>query len=261
INLAETAAWLIASLGRIIAAGDAGARLPQTLDEYAFMVQFGISPEMRRMHRIAGAALSRGDYRLLREKGIKSLADLQAIPREELANIINPESKLKRLFQEKETLTMEDTMNRISTVGTGMKFQSATLGLGPGFHPSAVELDGRYEGERYLVKIDNFPIRLTGKSFKYLVKLAHSRLVNGEGWMYKDDIEAGFNQARYLYRLKLEINRDGGCPWGIFENNRLGYYRLDIEPARIRLNLENLKNHPDYEIRCIADQLAPRLVS
>ncbi|MCX6830388.1 MAG: DEAD/DEAH box helicase, partial [candidate division Zixibacteria bacterium] len=47
INLAETAAWLIASLGRIIAAGDAGARLPQTLDEYAFMVQFGISPEMR----------------------------------------------------------------------------------------------------------------------------------------------------------------------------------------------------------------------
>jgi hypothetical protein len=127
-----------------------------------------------------------------------------------------------------------------------------------GVHPTSVELDGRYEGERYLVNIDGFPVRLTGKSFKYLAKLAYSRLANSEGWMYKDDIEVGFNQARYLYRLKQEVNRDGGCAWPIFENNRLGYYRLDLEPSKIHLNFENLRNHPDYELREIAERLSPR---
>ncbi len=135
------------------------------------------------------------------------------------------------------------------------------FGSALGFHPSALELDGSYAGERYLVRVDGFPVRLTGKSFKYLIKLAYSRLVNGEGWLYKDDIEVGFNQARYLYRLKQEISHDGGCPWAVFENNRLGYYRLDLEPAKIKLNLDNLKTHPDYELRHIADELAPRLVS
>jgi len=47
----------------------------------------------------------------------------------------------------------------------------------------------------------------------------------------------------------------------IFENNRLGYYRLDIEPARISLNLENLKSHPDYELRHIAEELTLKKVS
>ena len=132
---------------------------------------------------------------------------------------------------------------------------------GLGYRPSMVELDGHYERERYLVKIDGIPVRLTGKSFKYLTKLAGSRLLEREGWIYKDDIEGGFNQARYLYRMKQEVNRGGGVPWGIFENNRLGYYRLNIDSSRVRINLGNLKDHPDYELRELADRLAPRLAS
>ena len=82
--------------------------------------------------------------------------------------------------------------------------------------------------------------------------------MGGEGWIYRDDIEVGFNQARYLYRLKQEI-KNSGFSWSIFENNRLGYYRLDLEPSRIKLNLESLKNHDDYEVRQIAGELALRL--
>ena len=91
--------------------------------------------------------------------------------------------------------------------------------------------------------------------------MACSRLLGGDGWIYKDDIEAGFNQARYLYRLKQEMKRGGGFSWSIFENNRLGYYRLDLDPAKIKVNIDNLKNHHDFEVRQMADELNPHLAN
>lgn len=123
--------------------------------------------------------------------------------------------------------------------------------------PVAMEIDGSYEGDRYLIRLNGLPVKLTGKSFKYLMKLAWSRLKRDAGWVYKDDIEIGFNQARYLYRMKNEIVQSFPSPWKIFENNRLGYYRLDLSPEAIRINFDNLKSHPDYEIRQMAEQVVP----
>ena len=115
--------------------------------------------------------------------------------------------------------------------------------------PESIVVDGSYERERYLVRIDGFPVRLTGKSFKYFTKLAWGRLCSDGGWIYKEDIEVGFNQARYLYRMKNEIADGLGMNWPVFENNRLGYYRLQIDPTRIDINTDNLRDHPDYELR------------
>ncbi len=117
--------------------------------------------------------------------------------------------------------------------------------------PESIEIDGAYERERYLVKINGFPVRLTGKSFKYFTKLAWSRLNRDSGWIYKEDIEVGFNQARYLYRMKGEISAGLNTAWPVVENNRLGYYRLSIDPSRIRINVNNLKSHPDWEVRSL----------
>jgi len=61
----------------------------------------------------------------------------------------------------------------------------------------------------------------------------------------------GFNQARYLYRMKNEIAIGFRSAWPIIENNRLGYYRLQVEPGKIRMNQDNLKSHPDWEIRSL----------
>ena len=103
--------------------------------------------------------------------------------------------------------------------------------------------------------IDGFPVRLTGKSFKYFTKLAWSRLHSESGWIYKEDLEIGFNQARYLYRMKNEINAGLKCDWPVIENNRLGYYRLSADPSQVQLNVECLKNHPDWEVRSlVSDQ-------
>ncbi|MCX6826281.1 MAG: hypothetical protein NTV06_03280 [candidate division Zixibacteria bacterium] len=145
--------------------------------------------------------------------------------------------------------------------------QAGKIGSVSGLWPAIIELDGSYEAERYLIKIDGVPIRLTGKSFKYLAKLACARLNSAcpagknDGWIYKDNIEIGFNQARYLYRLKQEINGQGRDDWSVFENNRLGHYRLDLKPSQIRFNLDNLRSNPDYELQQIAERLTPRLIS
>ena len=129
------------------------------------------------------------------------------------------------------------------------------------FVPDLVEIDGRLEGERYLIKVNGFPIRLTGKSFKYFAKLAYSRLVGDAGWIYKEDIEIGFNQARYLYRMKNEVNAGLTNGWDVVENNRLGYYRLNCNPSQLSINFDSLKEHPDFEVRQLAEGHAGEIVN
>lgn len=259
VNLAETAAWLLGALGRLIEADDCQSSFPALLGDYAFRVQHGIDCRVRDLYYFAGDILNRSDYKRLADSGIISRRDFMIAPREVMVPGIISQSRYDKLHDKNNMNKQEDGMHnavQYTDITGGRPYAAPAK---PGANPSVVELDGSYERERYLVRVDGFPVRLTGKSFKYLTKLACFRLLDAKGWVYKDDIEAGFNQARYLYRLKQEMNRDAGIPWGIFENNRLGYYRLDLEPSQIRINLENLKNHPDFELRVLAERLAPRL--
>jgi len=81
--------------------------------------------------------------------------------------------------------------------------------------------------------------------------------VKENGWLFKDDLEQGFNQARYLYRLRQEIGRDFLPGWPLYENNRSGYYRLIASPGAITMNVATLEDNPDYEIRQMAGDLRP----
>lgn len=120
------------------------------------------------------------------------------------------------------------------------------------FRPDSIEIDGTPVRERFLVRINGRPISLTGKSFKYLLRLVWSRLTHDNGWVYKDDLEHGFNQARYLYRLRQEIGRDFLPQWPLYENNRSGYYRLAADRRGLKVNVDALKEIPDYEIQQMA---------
>lgn len=127
--------------------------------------------------------------------------------------------------------------------------------------PKMIEIEGTPVRERYLVRIDGHPITLTGKSFKYLVSLVWSRLTKDNGWVYKEELEQGYNQARYLYRLRQEIGRDFLPEWPLYENNRSGYYRLMADRRQIKVNLDALKEIPDYEIQRMAAELRPVVVA
>ncbi len=139
-----------------------------------------------------------------------------------------------------------------------MKPKVITPGLG--LTPCSLHVDGASRGERFMLRVDGLPVALTGKSFKYLVKLVCARLSQPEGWIYKDDIEIGFNQARYLYRMRREIAAQlPGYRWAVYENNRLGYYRLALDSVAVDVNRETLLNSPDYEVAQVAAALPETL--
>ena len=113
---------------------------------------------------------------------------------------------------------------------------------------SSVDVDGSCIWDRYTVRVNGIDVPLTGKSFKYFARLAWSRKKEGKGWVWKEDLEPGWNQARYIYRMKGEIAEVIGSSWPVVENRRDGHYRLAAEPNIIKLNAENLRTYPDIEI-------------
>jgi helicase len=254
--LGETAAHLVAGLVLLMEASDRESPVPQQLGELAFSLRFGLPARWQPMHRHLGGILHRGDFFALDKAGMASMADLDELSEEQLQKIITGANKIRLLKEKLETLEKEiDMQTQTVTDSTRVPLTRGTPGkMILGARPESVEIDGTYERERYLVKINGFPVRLTGKSFKYFTKLAWARFNQESGWIYKEDIEVGFNQARYLYRMKNEIASILDLPWPVFENNRLGYYRLDIDPSRIHINLDNLRAHPDYELSSLAGE-------
>jgi helicase len=238
LSLGETAAHLCRGLAALIEADDLDNPNVPLLRDLAFSLRHGLPPKQADLYRMVGEMLTRADMLILHGEGIESVSALAALPEERLMQLIKDKDRVARL--------------RTKLCDVEEEVQMKTLAVNPqaiGFTPELVEIDGTFEHDRYLVKINGFPVRLTGKSFKYFAKLAWWRRQQPAGWVYKDDIEIGFNQARYLYRMKNEINAELRADWPIIENNRLGYYRLDVDPGRIQINVENLRCHPDYEIR------------
>lgn len=119
-----------------------------------------------------------------------------------------------------------------------------------------VIIDGSWKSERYAIVINGTDVWLTGKSFKYLCRLAWARKNKAQGWIYKTDIESGYLQARYIYRMRCEIYDQYNVSWSITENNRLGYYRLDIPADKLYINKGRLCQHPDYEVSSLFAQVA-----
>jgi len=250
LSLGETTAHLVSSIAELIGAVDRESPLKDRLKDCAFSLHWGIPSSLRSIHNYFSAELNRSDYGALQKAEIKTLGQFCDLSLESLRTLINKEDKLKRINNKIKKLKEEFQMETISTntvVSQNAKYLVNQISV----LPELIEVDGTFERERFLVKINGFPVRLTGKSFKYFTKLAWARVKYDSGWIYKEDIENGFNQARYLYRMKGEINANLNIAWPIVENNRLGYYRLNIDPSKIRINIENLKNHPDYEIRLL----------
>ncbi len=252
LALGETAAHLVHGLDVLAATTNHHTSLPDDLSRYVFSLRAGMPAGLERLHARLGRILNRSDFLALHHAGVESITDLQGLPETQLARLIKGEHKLKSLREKLQLISQESTMQTQTTSSQSCLPAAMAMSV----RPELIEIDGTFERERYLVKINGFPIRLTGKSFKYFTKLAWSRLNRDSGWMYKEDIEAGFNQARYLYRMKKEIVSALNLAWAVIENNRLGYYRLNADPGAIRVNLDNLRVHPDHEVSSLANRSA-----
>ena len=245
-EIAAGTAHLLAALASLVKSVDLDSPHIERLRSLAFSVRYGLPSSFRFWWRHFAGTLTRADFGTLHRAGINSLPELVKQSEESLARLLGDCAKTSII--KKISISLKEEVDMQST-STGAAAALAT-------RPQMIEIDGSYEADRYLVRINGLPVRLTGKSFKYLTKLAWSRLKDASGWIFKEDIEVGFNQARYLYRMKNEISAGFQSDWPVVENNRLGYYRLHIEPDKIKLNVDNLKSHPDYELRSLFDSEA-----
>jgi hypothetical protein len=114
--------------------------------------------------------------------------------------------------------------------------------------PYVLRLLGTRQGERRLVQWCDRPAALTPKCFKFLAKLAVSRAVEPQRWVLRDELERGENQARYLYRLKGEIESQCGELPALWENNRRGGYRLTVSPEHVLVSWQALESYDDYDL-------------
>ena len=107
---------------------------------------------------------------------------------------------------------------------------------------------GTLEGERRLVLWEDSHAALTPKCFKFLSKLAVVAVSDPGRWVRRDELERGENQARYLYRLRSELEHQCGELPTFWENNRRGGYRLTLQPHQIRINWDQLLNFDDWDL-------------
>lgn len=119
----------------------------------------------------------------------------------------------------------------------------------------AVRLTGKPDRTRFIVEIDDLRCSLTAKSFTYLVRLAAARCgrleADQDGWIEKEALEPGHNQARYIFRLKQELGQFGAALGRLIENDRLGRYRLTARAAEISFNRPSLARFPDHQVRSL----------
>ena len=107
---------------------------------------------------------------------------------------------------------------------------------------------GTSRGERREVRWGPSTAALTPKCFKFLSKLAVAAAADPGRWVRRDELERGENQARYLYRLKGELEAQCGELPLLWENNRRGAYRLVLSPERIQIDWEELERNDDWDL-------------
>ncbi len=237
---AETVAWLAESAATIGSAIRVEKRRIARLKRMSFSVKHGLPSEIRKLIGPLNGLLSRSEFMLLHESGICRPVELLQSDRKFLSSII-PENKL------------EEVMTRILSEKNGLGARMAEPG------EVKLRMTATPVRDRYRIYWKGSPLNLTSKSFKYLFKLAAWRMLESNGWIDKEQLEPGFNQARYLYNLKKEIGNPKVSGSGLIENDRKGGYRLCLEPGEIELDLNGVRQLGDFELTDIADRLEMKL--
>jgi helicase len=239
---AQEVAWLLDSASAIASAMNTEKSLIKFLRNLAAQVQFGINREMIELAKLKIPGLGRDFLWKLYQKGVSSKEQVLEMNIDDLKKII-PENLACRM---KDEIKQKESGN-----GRGVLQYAPTFSKKESLKGDLV-LDGTLIKGKYAVLIDKKKLLLSHKSFKYLFKLACSVFKKEGGWIHKLDLEEGENQGKYIYRLKKELSLSDGK---LIENNRIGYYRLNLKKEKIQLNKKLLENFEDYEIRELSKEI------
>ncbi len=77
------------------------------------------------------------------------------------------------------------------------------------------------DGVNYVVELDERPVILQPRLFKYFQQLYY----NDNNWLHKNSLDSGLNQVKYIYKLRKAIEHLGNIS---IESDNAGNYRLVI---------------------------------
>jgi helicase len=231
----DTIGWL--AEGAFCLMGTMGQRLRRrlTLKRLSYEVRNGLPAAVRKLHGAVRESLSRADMLLLYEQGITAVDHVISSDPGFLAGIIGSSKS-------------DDIMRRLAEKLSPDPGAAPPVSAGYGKERPILRLTGVTLRDRYRVMLCERPFLLTAKSFKYLFKLAAQRKLDPGGWLDKERLEPGFNQARYLYNLKKELGSPAVRGQELIENDRRGRYRLCLAPDEIGFEFSSLSGLEDFEI-------------
>ncbi len=232
---AQQMSWLLDSALGLARVLNKDQNLIHFLKRLCLEVQFGVGGDGLSLAQLRLRGLGRDFIWKLVKAGLFSPEKIKSTKMNDLEKLI-PESHAKRL---------KDALDKRKG-GKGKSFFQFNKRAFP-----QILFEGTPVRDRFLILLDGQRITLSAKSFGYLVKLAWATFAKEGGWLHKLDLESGDNQAKYIYRLKRELSPFLNKEKILIQNNRLGFYRLNIPKGKIEFNFKNLNQHPDADLRNI----------
>jgi len=257
-QIGKRASWLLDAACGIARVLNSNRKVIGFLKNLSQEVNFGVDQGGLKLAKLSVPGLGRDYIWNLVNSGFSNLNKIKEAKIEELEKFI-PIRVAERLSagfigKEKVQHSRFNIQDSKSAVKKHRTQSSKSVGLD-------LVIDGSAVKDKFLVLVNRSRVSLPAKSFKYLVKLTWALFKNEGGWIHKNDFEPGENQTRYLHRLKNQIKHCLNSGQTLFENNRLGSYRLTIPERHIKLNKDTLLKNPDAEIKKMAEELVNELVN
>jgi len=237
-QIAEQISWLLESAYKIAELVSDNPELKNFLRELALRVKFGVPKEAIGLANLHVPNLGRVYIHRLVQNDLASVDKIRQTDVEFLKKIL-PE---KIALELKELVTQKLYSSHSSTLIQEVDF----------FAEVKLEIDGSTIKNRWKVIVNQTMFAISHQSFKYLLKLVSAVFTKPEGWIHKLDLDEGDNQAKYIYRLRKELNLKAG---DLIENNGAGSYRLNLRKEEIRVNRESLERMGDEEIKRLVERL------
>ncbi|TFH65257.1 MAG: DEAD/DEAH box helicase [Candidatus Zixiibacteriota bacterium] len=236
LQVAETTAWLLDTAAGVTALLNRPRELTGQLRQLAEAINRGFDLADTDLGNAGLAAEQRDIVWRLFNAGIASARDFCDGNRDRITTIAG-EELADRLIE------------RFATKHEDDKQSSQEVEM------SQLRLRGLMRGDRVYFNFKNTEIDITPKSYNYLYKLTVARFLKPEGWLSKDEIEPGFNQAKNIYRVKQELKRFATGLEQRIENNGSGFYRINLSLEQIKIDFDSMKAFCDLELAELTKQV------
>jgi replicative superfamily II helicase len=230
LQISETVSWLLDSVAAIASLLNRTMDFVSQLRTLAMAVENGYDLPESALQRAGLCPEQRDLVRRLFDAGITETAHFSDQYRGKIAGLVGAELA-KQLIE------------KFRAINTNVNQSLAEVGA-----MSQLRLRGLMRGDRVFLNYNETEIDVTPKSFNYLFKLTAARLLNRDGWLSKEEMEPGFNQAKNIYRVKQELKRFATGLEDRIENNKSGFYRLNLLPGQIRIDFDSMKSFSDMEL-------------